>query len=73
MLGDMPPCSRRVSNNANTARRKFVQMKKTVHPDNVKVLCSVTLEKLFVHLYDDLKLQIELEKWALKINMSKII
>ena len=47
-------------------------MKKTVNVDNVKVLCSVTLERLFVHLYDDLKLQIELEKWTGKINMAKI-
>ena len=56
----MPPCSKRVSNNANTARRKFVtNAKKPVnHVENIKVLCSVTLEKLFVHLYDDLKLQI---------------
>jgi hypothetical protein len=39
----MPPCSKRVSNNANTARRKFFQMKKTASEENIKVLCSITL------------------------------
>ena len=68
----MPACSRRVSNNANTARRKFTQMKKTANIDNIKVLCSVALEKLFFMLYEDLKLQILLEKWTAKLSMTKI-
>ena len=63
----VPICSKRVA-----TKRAFNKEQIARKNEEVKILCHGSVEEIFINVYNDLRLQSDIDKWYSKLNMESL-